>query len=710
MKRLIITTLVIFFALVIRANDKLVMIKFEDPTHLYSLFENHNLAIHYYTDNYIICSINEEAKIEHEIIVLDEKAFEDTQSYFIVYCPETQRNSYLEQVQDIGKVLYGNDEFLIMKPIDEKNHLIPAKNDGMVFISQQRALLPQKTVNFPVVTEIDPLIQYLTEMVNTDSIMASIQHLQDYGTRIYYGSQAYEAQDWLKSKYEAMGLEVEIQEFSAAGNWWGLPSTSSGNVIAIQTGTEYPDEYIVCGSHYDSITMSNYDNCPGADDNASGTAGILEIARILSQYEFERSIIYCNFSAEEVGLIGSYAYATRCNQQGMNILGYFNIDMSGYLKPGTQMHIDLIHPTSAATLANYYTNIANIYFPELPITSYPNLPGGDSDHTSFNQKGFMGIFPFEDRNNHSPYIHTANDIIGTSVNTPNQCRVFTQITFASITTLATAPIPDFSVSEITINKGSTVQFTDLSTNEPTAWHWFFEGGTPAESNEQNPEVLYETPGIFDVKLNVSNDYLSVELIKNEYITVISLSPFADFSVNNTNIIEGNSVLFTDLSTNEPTEWFWYFEGGTPAESNEQNPEVLYETPGIYDVKLIVSNNYGNAELLKNEYITVAQNVGIIETDDFPYLQIFPNPTKGELVIENIPSWRGQGVEELGIEKIEIFDVLGIMFQSFEFNVKSAETKNQKHETIINISHLPSGIYFIKITTEEGVITKKIVKY
>ncbi len=79
--------------------------------------------------------------------------------------------------------------------------------------------------------------------------------------------------------------------------------------IATLTGTKYPDEFIVLGGHFDSLTWVALE--PRADDNASGTSGVIEIARILSQYEFDRAVIFCAFSGKEYGLHGSEAYAER---------------------------------------------------------------------------------------------------------------------------------------------------------------------------------------------------------------------------------------------------------------------------------------------------------------------------------------------------------------------------------------------------------------
>ncbi len=92
--------------------------------------------------------------------------------------------------------------------------------------------------------------------------------------------------------------------------------------------------------------------------------------------------------------------------------------------------------------------------------------------------------------------------------------------------------------------------------------------------------------------------------RTEIINSGGALPIVDFSANNTNITVGSSVAFTDNSTGSPTSWFWEFVGGTPSTSTSQNPTVVYNTAGIYDVTLVVSNIYGSDTLTKIGYIVV----------------------------------------------------------------------------------------------------------
>ncbi len=95
------------------------------------------------------------------------------------------------------------------------------------------------------------------------------------------------------------------------------------------------------------------------------------------------------------------------------------------------------------------------------------------------------------------------------------------------------------------------------------------------------------------------------LTKNAYITVTSPSPpVAKFTVSATTINVGQSVTFTDQSTNSPTSWSWTFAGGSPANSSDQNPVVTYNTPGTYDVTLTATNAGGNNTITKTAHITV----------------------------------------------------------------------------------------------------------
>ena len=172
--------------------------------------------------------------------------------------------------------------------------------------------------------------------------------------------------------------------------------------------------------------------------------------------------------------------------------------------------------------------------------------------------------------------------------------------------LENPPIADFTATPTTVYAGETVNFTDLSTNNPTSWNWSFSGGTPTSSTTQNPQVVYNSSGTYNVSLTVSNAFGTDTKTKIKYITVLDLPvPVADFTATPTTVYAGETVSFTDMSTNNPTSWNWSFSGGTPTSSTTQNPQVVYNSPGTYNVSLTVSNAFGTDTKTKTDYIHVS---------------------------------------------------------------------------------------------------------
>ena len=426
-----------------------VRISYSNRSELEKAFNDPNLTVHYYTNDAVFAT----AKVfdARTMVLIDRQAFEGNEVYTLVYCPKTEQQSYLQ-----GKVaLLQTDDYVLLKGC-----VMPYKNDGAVAIFNKEAQLPRLSRDFPVVTEVNPIIREMLDQVDMDSLRATVQHLQDYQSRIWNSNNAFAASDWIAGRMQALGLEVEQQPFYA--NTWMGSGNAAPNVIGIQRGTLYPDTYVVCGSHFDSFSyqaMYGGGNAPGADDNATGVASVLESARIMTQYEFEYSIVYCAYGCEEMGLYGSEAYASRCQEEGMDIIGYFNNDMNGYLY-GDQIHIDCIYPNSVEPIGTYYMNVGSVYYPELPIR-HVNFNQGDSDHTSFNNHGYMGIYPFEDYENYSPYIHTPNDLIGNSVNSFEMGQQYCQMNIACLAEIANPvggtpqvqcnPVVNFEIA-IPINK------------------------------------------------------------------------------------------------------------------------------------------------------------------------------------------------------------------------------------------------------------------
>ena len=508
---------ILLFALMLSTAmtaQELVKVPYSGRVELEQLFADPNLTIHYYNNTEAFATA--ERFDAGSMTLIDAVAFADNEVYTLIYCPASEQDAYLGE----GEALLRTDNYIIAKGAG-----LPYKNDGAVAIFNKKAQLPRLTRDFPVVTEENPVIREMLNQVNRDSLEATIQHLQDYNNRIWNTDNAYAASDWIAGRMQALGLEVEQQPFYV-NSWYGS-GQAAPNVIGIQRGTLYPDTYVVCGSHFDSFSWENFGGaCPGADDNATGVASVLETARIMTQYEFEYSIIYCAYGCEELGLYGSEAYASRCQQEGMDIIGYFNNDMNGYLY-GDQIHIDCIYPNAVEPIGTYYMNVGEIYYPELPIR-HVNFNQGDSDHTSFNNHGYMGIYPFEDYENYSPYIHTANDVIGMSVTSFEMSQQYCQMNIACLAEIAnpmgeyyeetltfdvdTLWIPEAPFALLTVYNNTeteVVTLNKITIEEGVDWYYFSYNGQNYSIDE---EVNIEIPRGQNIQLEVYVNIYAKEML------------------------------------------------------------------------------------------------------------------------------------------------------------------------------------------------------
>ncbi len=207
------------------------------------------------------------------------------------------------------------------------------------------------------------------------------------------------AKDYIKQKLQSYGLTTTIQNFSSTGN----------NVLGTQLGTQFPNRKFIICAHYDDMPSGSI--APGADDNASGTAAVIEAARILSQYSFPYTIVYALWDEEEQGLVGSNYYATQARNVNDSILGVVNLDMIAY--DSNNDGIVNIHNRAVANSVELYQKMVEVnsqYGINLGIVSYN--PGSTySDHASFWTKNYGAILLIEDDNDFNAYYHTTSDLV-----------------------------------------------------------------------------------------------------------------------------------------------------------------------------------------------------------------------------------------------------------------------------------------------------------
>jgi hypothetical protein len=191
-----------------------------------------------------------------------------------------------------------------------------------------------------------------------------------------------------------------------------IPEGSLNNVIATKTGTTYPDHYYIICAHYDDMPPGPL--APGADDNGSGTAAVIEAARLLAGYDFKYSIRFVLFSGEEQGLVGSSAYAAAAAANGDLIEGVINMDMIAYDSNGdgtVEIHAGTL--TGSQQIGTLMVNNISTWGLSLSAQYLTSGSSGASDHASFWNVGYPAIMHIEDFQDFTPYYHTTNDRLNT---------------------------------------------------------------------------------------------------------------------------------------------------------------------------------------------------------------------------------------------------------------------------------------------------------
>ena len=220
---------------------------------------------------------------------------------------------------------------------------------------------------------------------------------------------------YLANEFANMGLDVSVQ-----GNY--------SNVVAELKGSVTSENIFIVGAHYDTTSSGER---PGGDDNASGTAGVLEAARILSQYSFESTIRFIGFNAEEDWMKGSHDYVGSIVAANENIVGMINLDM--ILRPAWDEDptepVDLDITTSNTALclewADTFISAANTYAPSLYFDSYtPNTQYWyASDQAPFIEAGFAAFMVSENTageiwSGSNAYYHSSEDASDGLANDP----------------------------------------------------------------------------------------------------------------------------------------------------------------------------------------------------------------------------------------------------------------------------------------------------
>jgi len=275
-------------------------------------------------------------------------------------------------------------------------------------------VIPSKFNAHYSVSEPDPIVSKFVDAIDEARIKATVETLaNDFFTRNSVSSDAVEAAIYLEKLYEEYGCEqIRTHNFR---------SGYSPNVICQLTGSDPDAPVVVVGAHYDSRSTgvtNPSQRAPGADDNASGSAALLDILRTAvqlrqsDQFEFTRTIIFALFSGEEQGLYGSAAIASEYYRDGLEIAAMVNLDMIGFPQPNAPDTLYWDSEGVNRALTDMAMELTTLYLG--PDTSVALSTGCCSDNQSFHNLGYAAAGVFESRSPfNNPNYHRSTDTANT---------------------------------------------------------------------------------------------------------------------------------------------------------------------------------------------------------------------------------------------------------------------------------------------------------
>ncbi|WP_337287315.1 M20/M25/M40 family metallo-hydrolase [Candidatus Methylomirabilis sp.] len=289
------------------------------------------------------------------------------------------------------------------------------------------------------VRRIDPMLRQIVEAVSEGRVRAHLEALIRPRDP-YAGYTSMEAAaDFIAETLRGCSLHLVEERFRCEGRWYR-------NVIASQPGS-CRDGQVLIVAHYDTVP-----NSPGADDNASGVAGLLEVAGVLARYRFKHDLVFIAFALEEYGNPGSLYYVERAKACDAAIRGVFDLEMIGYLgqtqavPPGIQApavgdFIGVVGNRRSEELVSLFKETAAMVVPSLPVQALvvegngENLPlVRQSDHTPFWEAGYPAVMITDTAFLRNPHYHLPSDTLDT-LNLPF-LRQVTAATAASAALLA----------------------------------------------------------------------------------------------------------------------------------------------------------------------------------------------------------------------------------------------------------------------------------
>jgi Iap family predicted aminopeptidase len=267
------------------------------------------------------------------------------------------------------------------------------------------------------------------ERIYGKRVMVSVENLKRHVEKIHFDRNPYEgypkleqAAQYIKGEFAQGGLDVQEDCFQWEGRFYK-------NIVGEKKGRTSPDRVFIVGAHYDTVSGT-----PGADDNASGVAVLLEVARNIQSVYLEGTVRFIAFTLEEYGFVGSVRYVDSLKKENEEILGMISLEMVGFTGP-RQDYPPYLDPKYYPNVGDFIAIVGNegskkllekVYYsfkthiPQLPLESLVVPGNGEkmeevrlSDHSTFWDEGFPALLVTDTSFMRNPNYHLPSDRIET---------------------------------------------------------------------------------------------------------------------------------------------------------------------------------------------------------------------------------------------------------------------------------------------------------
>lgn len=495
------------------------------------------------------------------------------------------------------------------------------------------------TVSHPESTETITLENYIAV---TDDPIASFQYFDDI-------------------------LDVDFTNTTVEGNdfMWDFGDGSSSNEESPSHSYSEEGEYEVtltatndCGTHTSTQTIT-VNALPTAGIDAENNSGC---GPLTVQYNDASSSNVTAWSWKFEG--GNPATSTEPNPiVEYDSPGNYKVELVVTAPAGTDMLVidDFVEVLAGPTAEIDYTLAGNV------ITA--NNIGSAGSDISWEVNG-ENISEDE-----LVYTFPENGTYMVDLMTENSCGTDTESVEVTVNVYPEAYLDNFP---ITVCVGEEVQLVDNSINAEEKL-WTIEGGNPDSSSDDNPIVTYDEEGTYMVTLQVSNQYGESTQNVIAGVNVIGL-PSATFVG-----AQADNVVDFTAEGSQVSNYFWDFGDGTT--SMEQNPSHTFETNGMFEVKLTVSNACGEYEVTE----TFTINSNSVTESELAAVKIYPNPAHTDLNIELINS-------DSDLIQVDVLDISGKLIKSAQFN-------SSIH--VLDVSSLSGGTYLLRLRSDKASYFKKV---